>query len=125
MTDAPHDETQPAPQAAPSRPRRGETRARQPSTDTTNHPSSRQHLQDLAISDSGFIFDPYTGATFTVNTTGIDIIEGIQEGLGRDELLDRLRERYTVAALDDPARDLDEFLRLMRQHDLVDKHFSL
>ena len=32
--------------------------------------SSATHLKDLALSDTGFVFDPYTGATFTTNATG-------------------------------------------------------
>src|SRR5205085_12462462 len=32
--------------------------------------SVQRHLKDLAISETGFVFDPYTGATFTTNATG-------------------------------------------------------
>lgn len=86
---------------------------------------TKQRLKDLAISDSGFIFDPYSGATFTVNVTGIDIIEGLREGMTREEILERLDDSYELGELDDPARDIDEFVGMLRQHGIVDKTFDL
>ena len=34
----------------------------------------REKLSDLAISDKGFVFDPYTGSTFSLNATGRGIV---------------------------------------------------
>ena len=42
-----------------------------------------QKLRDLAISDSGFVFDPYSGATFTANSSGRAILEALRDGHGR------------------------------------------
>ncbi len=70
-------------------------------------------LERLAISESGFIFDPVSGHSFTVNETGLDILRSLQ----RDRLLPALQERlardYDVDAktLD---RDLLEFLCSLR-----------
>ncbi|MGM0556772.1 MAG: PqqD family protein [Myxococcota bacterium] len=86
---------------------------------------TEQRLRDLAISDSGFIFDPYSGATFSVNPTGVEIVEGLREGLEREALVERLQETFEVADLDDPERDLDEFVGMLRQYGIVDKHFEL
>jgi len=41
--------------------------------------SSVQKLKDLAVSDSGFVFDPYTGSTFSVNAAGRLILKGRKE----------------------------------------------
>ncbi len=38
-------------------------------------------LRHLAISPSGFVFDPNTGSTFTCNETGRPLLEGLREGL--------------------------------------------
>ena len=43
-------------------------------------------LSQLAISASGFVFDPRSGATFTVNDTGRTIIEGLRDGNGLDDI---------------------------------------
>ena len=58
-----------------------------------------QRLKDIAISDSGFVFDPYTGNTFSINATGRAIVEGLRLGHGREEIVAMLRERFETAAL--------------------------
>jgi PqqD family protein of HPr-rel-A system len=70
-------------------------------------------LQRLALSDSGFVFDPMTGNSFTVNATGLAILRHLQKGAGRDELLQTLQEEFEV----DPVvaeRDVIEFADLLR-----------
>lgn len=84
-----------------------------------------QRLKDLAVSESGFIFDPYSGGTFTVNDTAIAILEGLREGLDREEVIATLREEFDVGSSDDLDRDLDEFIGMLRQQGIVDQDFSL
>ena len=86
---------------------------------------SEKRLKDLAISESGFIFDPYSGATFSVNSSGVEIIEGLRDGLGRDALAERLADAFEIGEFDDPTRDVDEFVGMLRQYGIVDKHFEL
>ena len=38
-------------------------------------------LTELAISDTGFIFDPGSGATFNVNATGLIALAALREGV--------------------------------------------
>ena len=38
------------------------------------------HLGSLAISDSGFVFDPNTGNTYAVNATGLAVLRGLKSG---------------------------------------------
>ncbi|MEL6178618.1 MAG: PqqD family protein [Myxococcota bacterium] len=92
--------------------------------DTTTSHTRPQWLSDLAISDTGFIFDPYSGATYNVNATGLTILKGIREGIGRTALLERLADLFDVAGRD-VDRDLDEFVHVLRQRGLVPQHFSL
>jgi len=79
-------------------------------------------LSDLAISDNGFVFDPLAGATYSVNATGLCVLQALKEGLGKDAIARRLADRFDRAA-QDPLRDVDEFLRLLRQHSLVPVDF--
>lgn len=83
-----------------------------------------QKLRDLAISESGFLFDPHTGATFTTNAVGMAILELLREGLSKQELVDRLNESFDVRG-DDVVRDLGDFVHLLQQNDLVPHDFSL
>ncbi|MBL8636815.1 MAG: PqqD family protein [Myxococcales bacterium] len=84
--------------------------------------SSATHLKDLALSDTGFVFDPYTGATFTTNATGLAILQALREGLGRSAIIDRLRERFDVHG--DLESDITEFYQLLRQHGVVPPNFT-
>ncbi len=63
-------------------------------------------LKDLAVSDTGFLFDPYSGATFTLNATGRAILEGLKAAEGREEILEDLQEEFEVNG-SDLHRDLD------------------
>ncbi len=85
---------------------------------------SNLHLKDLALSETGFVFDPYTGATFTTNATGQAILAALREGLSRPEIAVRLRERFTVHT-QDLESDIGEFIQLLRQHGIVPAEFSI
>ena len=85
--------------------------------------AATQRLKDLALSDSGFLFDPYSGATFSVNESGMLILRGLKDGLDRDAILAALGEHFDVRG-DDLARDLDEFVRLLRNNALLPVDFD-
>lgn len=84
------------------------------------------HLKELALSDSGFVFDPFTGATFTVNATGLTTLQALRDGLGRDAIEARLREKFSLPSTGvDPSRDVDDFVLLLKQHNVLPADFSL
>jgi PqqD family protein of HPr-rel-A system len=77
-----------------------------------------KRLGDLALSDTGFAFDPYSGSTFTMNATGLSVVQAMKEGLALDAVVERLRERFEVQSAD-VRRDVEDFTALLRQHGLV------
>lgn len=79
-------------------------------------------LKDLAISDSGFLFDPYTGSTFTLNCTGRLILQLLREGKGVDEIQSTIEERFEVGDAD-LRSDIYEFLNLLKENHLLPKSF--
>jgi len=81
-------------------------------------------LSDLAISDNGFVFDPFAGSTYSVNPTGLCVLQSLKEGLPKGDIAQRLAERFAGSATD-LARDVDEFIHLLRQNNLVPANFSL
>ena len=85
---------------------------------------AKQRLVDLAVSESGFVFDPYTGATFSVNASGMVILHEMKQGHRREEILSALREAFVVEA-EDLHRDLDEFLALLRSNGVLSAEFTL
>lgn len=70
-------------------------------------------LQRLAVSESGFVFDPVSGHSFTVNETGLTILRALQKERRLDALRATLAAEYEVEGptLD---RDLLEFLGSLR-----------
>jgi len=81
-------------------------------------------LSDLAISDTGFVFDPSAGGTYSVNPTGLCVLRALKEGLSRTEITRRLADRFE-GPTQDLARDVDEFIHLLRQNNLVPPQFTL
>ena len=77
-----------------------------------------QRLKDLAVSETGFVFDPYSGATFSLNASALCILRGLKEGLDREELLDRLEQLFDVTDAD-LSRDIEEFLELLRYNGVL------
>ena len=70
-------------------------------------------IERLAISESGFIFDPVSGHSFTVNETGLAILRLLQQDRHLASLTERLSLEFDVdsSTLD---RDLLEFIGSLR-----------
>jgi hypothetical protein len=70
-------------------------------------------LMRLALSDSGFVFDPVTGNSFTVNGSALSILRLLQRESALDRVVARLCEEYDAEA---PLveRDVIEFAALLR-----------
>jgi hypothetical protein len=80
--------------------------------------SHAKRLGDLALSDTGFAFDPYSGATFTINATGVCVLSAMKEGLSRQAISARVRERFDAHRAD-VDRDVDDFVALLRQNGIL------
>lgn len=79
----------------------------------------RANLRDIAISQSGFVFDPNTGITFSVNATGQLILVRLRDGVALSVIEEELRESFELSEDDDPARDVREFVRLLRDQGII------
>ncbi|MFA6403742.1 MAG: PqqD family protein [Salinivirgaceae bacterium] len=51
---------------------------------------------NIALSDNGFVFNPSTGDSFTMNHTGKEVIMLIKEGKNINEIIDLMLEKYDV-----------------------------
>ena len=85
--------------------------------------SSTKRLGDLAVSETGFAFDPYSGSTFTINATGLCVLDGLKEGLAPEAIQVRIRERFDARGAD-VLRDVADFLSALRQHGLIESDES-
>ncbi len=75
-------------------------------------------IQDLAISDTGFIFNPLTGESFSLNETGLYIIQLIKKGLDFQEILENLVNEFDVDPVD-AEKDLQDFIEMLRMNNLL------
>ena len=51
---------------------------------------------DLIFHEKGFIFDPNTGATYSLNTSGAFIFQQLQNGVTGAELVQRVVDTFDV-----------------------------
>lgn len=49
---------------------------------------------NIAVSESGFVFDPSTGESFTLNKTGQEIISLVKQGMDYEQILNSLLANY-------------------------------
>ena len=56
-------------------------------------------VERLALSASGFVFDPVGGSSFTANETGIAVLRILQDGASEaPEIVERLSREYNAPA---------------------------
>ncbi|MDD3045239.1 MAG: PqqD family protein [Candidatus Delongbacteria bacterium] len=78
----------------------------------------RDKLSVLAISDSGFIFDPVTGHSYTANATGLKILELLKAGKDEDEIKSVIMDEFD-ASDDEVTVDIQDFVENLKKYFLV------
>jgi len=75
--------------------------------------------KNVAVSDSGFVFNPTTGESFSANPIGTEIIEMLKQGKTQDEIKENILENYNTEQ-DIVDKDVFEFYELLKQYSLLD-----
>jgi hypothetical protein len=52
--------------------------------------------KNIAISDSGFIFNPSTGDSFSTNPIGLEIIKMLKDGKSREDIKEAILKVYAT-----------------------------
>ena len=55
-----------------------------------------EKLKRLEIDEQGFVFDPRTGESFTINPMGRHLLNALQLGLGEQDIIESLTESFVV-----------------------------
>ncbi len=74
---------------------------------------------DVAVSDTGFVFLPTTGESFSVNPIGNEILRLLKEDKSLQEISNYLLEKYDA----DPTvidKDLSDFTEILRHYSLLE-----
>lgn len=77
--------------------------------------------KNIAISETGLLFNPITGESFTVNPIGIEILNLMREDKSPGEISRIILENYTS----DPVtfeKDYQDFLGMLQHYKLIDRH---
>ncbi|MDI3527482.1 MAG: hypothetical protein PWR03_1665 [Tenuifilum sp.] len=74
--------------------------------------------QSIAISENGFVFNPITGDSFTLNSTGMQILSMLKANKTLDEIKELLSGEYDV---DDLVleRYLQDFISDLKHSNLI------
>ncbi|MFH0895895.1 MAG: PqqD family protein [Bacteroidota bacterium] len=75
--------------------------------------------KDIAISETGFIFNPSTGESFSVNYMGAEIISRMKEGLSFEEIKKEILEKFQTDE-DTFEKDYNDYMNLLRGYNLLE-----
>ena len=73
----------------------------------------------IQLSDSGFMFDPATGHTFSLNATAMRVFDLLRQDLPVARVAAMIAEEFDVDERD-AAKDVADFVLALRTHGMVD-----
>lgn len=75
--------------------------------------------KNIAISDSGFVFNPENGESFSVNPIGAEIIDMMKSDNTYEEIEKSLMLKYNVEEATFE-KDYFDFIGILKHHNLID-----
>ena len=80
--------------------------------------SGMSRLQELAVNESGFVFDPHTGLTYTANETARYVVEQLKNGQSVDKIVEGIKEEFDADGRD-IYRHVLEFIHNLEEQGLT------
>ncbi len=77
--------------------------------------------KNIAISDSGFVFDPSSGESFSLNPIGLEILGFLKEEKDLSEISGIMTNNYEIDA-DSFEKYFYDFIGMLKQFGLVEKN---
>lgn len=77
--------------------------------------------KNIAISDSGFIFNPSSGDSFSANAVGLEIIRLFKDGKSKEDVISTISENYVVDA-STFEKDINDFIQMLSSYQLIQNH---
>ena len=75
--------------------------------------------RNIAVSESGFVFDPTAGESYSLNEQGIEIINLLKQNQTNEEIAAYMTENYDVDA-DDFEKYYFDFIGMLKQFKLIE-----
>lgn len=76
--------------------------------------------KNIATSEAGFIFNPGTGDSFSVNITGAEILSLLKENKTQEEIVESISSRFDIDLIQF-VKDLDDFVSQLHIYNLLEK----
>ena len=76
--------------------------------------------KNIATSEAGFIFNPGTGDSFSVNNIGAEILAMLKENKSQQEITGNISLKYEVEKIQ-LEKDLDDFVSQLNSYNLLEK----
>lgn len=76
---------------------------------------------NIALSENGFVFNPFTGDSFTLNNTGKEVLILIKEGKNIDQITELMSEKYDVDRIT-LERYLADFMNDLSVNNLMEEY---
>jgi hypothetical protein len=74
--------------------------------------------KNIAVSETGFIFNPLTGDSFSVNETGLFILQKLKEEVNEETILEAFQEEFELDR-NTAEIDLNDFLSMLKSYQLT------
>lgn len=74
--------------------------------------------KNIAISETGFIFNPLTGDSFSVNETGLFVLQKLKEEANEETILKAFQEEFELDR-NTAEIDLNDFLSMLKSYQLT------
>lgn len=75
-------------------------------------------FENLALSESGFLFDAVNGNTYTLNTTGRLILRELISGADQESIIGRVVKKFDVTP-ETARRDTERFFQQLKEMKIV------
>lgn len=73
---------------------------------------------NIAVSDSGFVFNPASGESFSVNPIGLEMLNLLRQGLSQEEIVASIEKDFQAEKIN-IERDFNDFIDMMKQYHLM------
>jgi hypothetical protein len=75
--------------------------------------------KNIAISDTGFVFNPLNGESFSVNPIGVEIVNFLKDEKSFEEISKGMLAKYNV---DETTfeKDYFDFVNILKHHNLIE-----
>jgi len=74
--------------------------------------------KNIAISETGFIFNPLTGDSFSVNETGLYVLQKLKEEENEETILKAFQDEFELDR-NTAEIDLNDFLSMLKSYQLT------